>query len=58
MNESTQVSLPGESHGQRAWRVIVHSVAEESDTTEATWHETFPVFFVMETTKRKTITCY
>ena len=28
------VSLPGESHGQRAWRAAVHGLAKKSDMTE------------------------
>ena len=34
--QSTPVFLPGESHGQRSLAAVVHRVAKESDTTEAT----------------------
>ena len=35
--QPTPVFLPGESHGQRSWRAVVHMVAE-SDTTDTTLH--------------------
>ena len=33
--QPTPVFLPGESHGQGAWRATVYSIAKELDTTEA-----------------------
>ena len=34
--ETTPVFLPGGSHDREAWWAIVHRVANELDTTEAT----------------------
>ena len=47
--QPTPVFLPGESHGQRAWRAMVHRCHKESDTTEQLTHAHSSIIIVLGT---------